>query len=247
MRLLLFAFLLNALLSVQNAAAQDAGVPKTENTAERPVNIGRTFEAGSFILLSDTLKRQKIPFTERSLLADYGSFGTSIVVELPRKNAPQTAARSRFILAVPILSPEFWETGRAGGLSFAHQTALAFIENLTGNQAAEAGAFDAAVFFLADDWTDRAAEDGRTGYSAWLDMLDGSEHDVVVYMDCASTPDRIGIYTAQGKGRTPYAYTKSMTETLTAFGIKMFFSTGSRRISALSERILYDEFDNSTP
>jgi hypothetical protein len=247
MRRLLFAFLLSAALSVQNAAAHDAGVPEPAGAAERPVYIGRTFEAGGFMLLSETLKQQKIPFTEQPLLAGYGSFGTSIVVELPQAPSPQTAARGRFILAVPILSPEFKETGRAGGLSFAHQTALAFIEKMNSALAADSGNFDAAVFFLADDWTADDSAAGRAGYSAWLDMLDGGENDVIVYMDCAAMPDRIGVYAARGKGRTPYVYTNLITETLGGFGIKMFFNSGSRRISTLRERILHDEFDNNTP
>ena len=235
----------------------ETAVAMATGAAERPVYIGRTLERGNFTQLSETLNRQKIPFTERPLLAGYGSFGTSIVVELPRQ-AQQTAdeaaasgtsraAAGRFILAVPVLSPAFKETGAAGGLSFAHQTALAFIKKMNEEPAAGSDNFDAAVYFLADDWTAGNAADDRTSYAAWLDMLDGDENDITVYMDCASIPDRISVDTAHGKGRTPYIYIKHITQTFNAFGIKLGFSSGSKRISALQEHILHDEFDNTTP
>ena len=268
MRFLPYALLFCAVLPVKNAAAESVAA----GAAERPVSIGRTLETGGFLLLKDTLNRLNIPFTERSLFADYGAFGTSIVVEIAPKSTPnrngaaepaggtrpaadaaqtaapeEGAAQGRFILAVPVLSPEFRETGKGGSLSFAHQTAIAFIQKMNEESAAYPDDFNAAVFFLADEWTAGNSADSRIGYAAWLDMLDGSENDTVVYMDCALPPGKTGIYTARGIGRTPYAYTKLMTQTLNDAGIKMFFSSGSRWISALRERIVHDEFDNNTP
>ncbi|MDR0451390.1 MAG: hypothetical protein LBH26_09020 [Treponema sp.] len=147
--------------------------------------------------LKAALRERKIPWEERSLLAEYGGFGSSLLIRpaRPSQNFEGEDEAPRFVLAVPLTGrgelPAGPEEGAELPLRFA--AALSFIGKIYGETGLEW-----TVAFLGDEGTalpPEMAKRPRRGLEDLLNLLEDPEHTVLWYLDIGSgeAPERLEI------------------------------------------------------
>jgi hypothetical protein len=152
--------------------------------------------------LKAVLRERKIPWEERSLLAEYGSFSSSVLVRSEHAGQGSELAEPLFfVLAVPLtgqgeLPTDTEETGEIEEFPLRFAAALSFIGRIRGETGA-AGP-EVMVAFLGGEGTALPPEmvkRPRRGLEDVLSLLEDPEHTVLWYLDIGSreTPGRLEI------------------------------------------------------
>ena len=122
-----------------------------------------------------------IPFERRSLLADYGGFGASILVRSKNKNDTlQGEPAGTFVLAVPLYA------------GFAVDTALALVQKLKDREMP----LNIIVAFLGDEMNKLPPDQGGISHKGLRDLLtltDMPENWVLCYMDAQEPAEEMVI------------------------------------------------------
>jgi hypothetical protein len=124
------------------------------------------------------LNERSLPFEERSLLADYGGFGSSLLARFPGEG--DDYAEGTFVFAVPL------------GAEFAVRTALALCE-IAG---AEKNSQEILVAFLGDEENELPGDLGGISHKGLRDLLslaDMPENWVLCYLDAEEAPGELVI------------------------------------------------------
>jgi hypothetical protein len=150
--------------------------------------------------LKAVLRERKIPWEERPLLAEYGGFGSSVLVRPGPSGVGSGAAEgsARFVLAVP-LTARGELPADAGGeeeLPLRFAAALSFIDKVHGGTGVPGQ--DVTVAFLGDEGTALPPEmvkRPRRGLEDILNLLEDPENTILWYLDIGSrgTAERLEI------------------------------------------------------
>ncbi|GHV37774.1 hypothetical protein AGMMS49546_06660 [Spirochaetia bacterium] len=153
--------------------------------------------------LKTTLRERKIPFEERPLFAEYGGFGSSLLVSLPGGKGPAPGAGlfesppHTFVLAIPLsgtgsaLSDE--DPKGAGELPLRFAAALEFIEKIRTRDTAQEAlpapqaiaplhATDFIIAFLGDEGSLLPPELQKRPHVGFEDLCAGLEDPEDVYL-----------------------------------------------------------------
>jgi hypothetical protein len=151
-----------------------------------PEAWGQTAERENRNRVLEALTKGSVPFEERSLLGEYGGFGSSIHVRLPQTaEGAATDSAGTFVLAVPLEK------------TFAVDTALAFIKAGMNHKNSE----NIVAAFLGDEYS-RLPPDVRglshKGLRDLLSLPDMPENWILCCMDIEKAPE--GILVRHGAG-----------------------------------------------
>ncbi|MDR0723244.1 MAG: hypothetical protein LBF75_10740 [Treponema sp.] len=146
------------------------------------------------------LKERQIPFEERSLFADYGGFGSSVHVALPRSPHPEAEAVETLVLGIPLSSHEAgaYPGDVPGELPFGVELGLAFIEHIR----AYGSSISIRVAFLGDEVSQLPADQQKVSHLGLQDLyatVDNPEHTLLVYLDIDSPPQSLVIHHGSGE------------------------------------------------
>jgi hypothetical protein len=154
--------------------------------------------------LKAALSEQKIPWEERSLLAEYGGFGVSLLVRPDRTGqVPEPGDGTvSFVLAVPITGQGELPGDGQGELPLRFAAALSFIEK---SRQLAIPRPEIIVAFLGDEGTALPRElvkRPRRGLEDMLSSLDDPEQTVLWYLDIGSgeAPGALEISHGTGEG-----------------------------------------------
>jgi hypothetical protein len=153
--------------------------------------------------LKAALRERKILWEERPLLAEYGGFGSSLLVRPGRRRGSEAAEGAAcFVLAVPLTGQGELPDGREEEeLPLRFSAALSFIDRVLGETAAPGPEFpgppELIVAFLGDEGTALPPEmvkRPRRGLEDLLNLLEDPEYTVLWYLDIGSrSPGRLRI------------------------------------------------------
>ena len=142
------------------------------------------------------LKERQIPFEERSLLADYGGFGSSVHVALPHSPHPEADGLETLVLGFPLSGAEA-EDG-SGELSFGVELGLAFIEYIR----TQGSAIRIRVAFLGDEVSQLPRDHRKVSHLGLEDLcatLDNPERTLLMYLDIDTAPQSLVVHHGSGK------------------------------------------------
>ncbi|MDR3356721.1 MAG: hypothetical protein LBO04_05985 [Spirochaetaceae bacterium] len=207
------------------AAGQTSPYPRYSEAA------ARVAETAYFNELVNRLEAKKIKFSERPLMADYGAFGTSILVDIPAR--PGDGSDGLFVLAVPVLGVPLASLTyngaeyRASGPGWSGELALGVLDKFL----SEPPPFDTLVYFAADNWP--AADGGGISYAGFQDLLafsGGRGKTVIVYCDSGATdaadPVALAVLRGAGTGASPLALAEPLTRLCAEIGVPFVFDRG---------------------
>ncbi|MDL2228864.1 hypothetical protein LJC14_01285, partial [Treponema sp. OttesenSCG-928-L16] len=184
-------------------------------------------DAGGLGKLLLLLEQAGIEYEERPLFAEYGSFASSVHVDIPE--AYNTGGSMElFILAVP-LHPEF-DTGTE--LPYDISVALDFIEKASEKSAG----FSLKVAFLGGEYSllpPDERKDGNTGLKDLLDMLDAPEQSVLVYFDFLKSPGSVEIHHGSRGMIAPLSIIRPLPELCLFHGVPYEFFIRSNELYKL--------------
>ncbi len=147
--------------------------------------------------LEKELSRQGIPYEERSLLAQYGGFGTSVHVDLPVKSGGNTDFSPALVIAVPLLS------------EMNVYTALYFIQLVKDR----GPPLPIRLAFLDDPPQSGPSELQDPGPAGLLDLLQRNEEldkPFFIYLDLASQTTQIKAYLGTSTRVAPLAMVQGL-------------------------------------
>ena len=142
------------------------------------------------------LKERQIPFEERSLLADYGGFGSSVHVALPHSPHPEADGLETLVLGIPLSGAEA-EDG-SGELSFGVELGLAFIEYIR----TQGSAIRIRVAFLGDEVSQLPRDHRKVSHLGLEDLyatVDNPERTLLMYLDIDTAPQSLVVHHGSGK------------------------------------------------
>ncbi|MDR1636759.1 MAG: hypothetical protein LBR93_05420 [Treponema sp.] len=153
--------------------------------------------------LKAAFRERKILWEERPLLAEYGGFGSSLLIRPGRQNRGSEGAEEAalFVLAVPLTG---WGELPAGGeeaeeLPLRFAAALSFIDKINGE--GRAAQPEVIVAFLGDQGTALPPEmvkRPRRGLEDLLGLLEDTERTVLWYLDTGSREGPEGLEISHG-------------------------------------------------
>ncbi|GHU80773.1 hypothetical protein FACS189468_1480 [Spirochaetia bacterium] len=159
------------------------------------------------------LRDRGIPFEERPLLAEYGGFGSSILVRFPPAGeaepvipGEETIQAGTFILGIPLTGTGDIR-GRPGDFSFGLEAGLAFIDRLFDHDPGapqEVPTGKVLVAFLGNEQGVLPGDVSRNTHLGLLDLRDligNPENTALLYMDITGPPG--GIVLHHGGGDRP--------------------------------------------
>ena len=155
-------------------------------------------------LVTEFLNEASIPFEKRSLLAEYGGFGSSILV---RKILDDSAGM--FILAVPLCADYAVKTAMALSQKFPERT-------------------NVLIAFLGDEKISLPHDLDGTSHRGLRDLLtlnDISENWVLCYLDIDEAPWKLALNRGQEGNIVPLEIIKNLPVFLNARGIPWFFKS----------------------
>ncbi|GHV30800.1 hypothetical protein AGMMS4952_18340 [Spirochaetia bacterium] len=187
--------------------------------------------------LKSILAERKIPFEERPLFAEYGSFGTSLHISLPAA----AASSGLFILAVPL---SFSDDDRRD-LPYAFEVALAFIDKARETAlSGEEQKIDILVAFLGDEWPalpqetadPRDAEQGafNTGLRDLYSRLEVPEDTALVYLDMYREAGELVVHHGARKALAPLNLLQGLGQLCDSRGIPYVPAIGSNELYKLA-------------
>jgi hypothetical protein len=137
--------------------------------------------------LKSIFREQKIPWEERSLLAEYGGFGSSLLVrpDRPGQDSGTAEKGTLFVLAIPLTAQGELPAGSGdtGELPLRFAAALSFIGKI---REESGGGPEILAAFLGDEGTALPPEmvkRPRRGLEDLLSLLEDPEHTVLWYLD----------------------------------------------------------------
>jgi hypothetical protein len=138
------------------------------------------------------LRERRIPFEERTLFADYGGFGSSLHVSIPRSNDSKTEGTiDTLALGIPIFSGQ--ETAPDDRLPFGFEAGIAFIERVL----EEGSPLNVRVAFLGNEAA-ALPEDVRppphSGLRDLYALLEEPENAVLLYLDTPDAPESLIVH-----------------------------------------------------
>jgi hypothetical protein len=143
------------------------------------------------------LRERQIPFEERSLFADYGGFGSSVHVVLPRSSYAESDGLDTVVLGIPLSSHEAGSGPEEGELPFGLELGLAFIEYIR----AQGSAIRIRVAFLGDEVSKLPEDQRKVSHLGLEDLyatVDNPEHTLLVYLDIDKAPQSLVIHHGGG-------------------------------------------------
>jgi hypothetical protein len=155
------------------------------------------------------LNARSLDFEERSLLASFGGFSSSVHVRFPGSASPGEG-KETFVLAVPLDS------------GFAVETGLALIERLGESSDPP----HTLVAFLGDEKAALPGDIPSYGYKGLRDLLSLCEMPetwVLCYLDAGEPPEEIFISHGNGKYIAPLQTLKPLSSLLSSGGIRWSF------------------------
>jgi hypothetical protein len=144
------------------------------------------------------LKERQIPFEERALFADYGGFGSSVHVVLPRSPHSETKAVETLVLGIPLSTYEAGAYPGVGDLPFGVELGLAFIEYIR----THGSALTIRVAFLGDEWSQLPGYQRNVSHLGLEDLyttVDTPEQTLLVYLDMDKAPQSLVIHHGGGE------------------------------------------------
>jgi hypothetical protein len=164
--------------------------------------------------LKAILRERKIPFEERSLFAEYGGFGSSLVVSLSVgqsagaaaseanifENSPPSLGPFIFVLAIPLAG-----TGSAadGELPLRFRAALEFIKKIQNPEFSPVlqGCMEFKIAFTGDEGSllpPELRERPHAGFEDLCSILDDPENAFLMYLDIQDTESATGLLIQHG-------------------------------------------------
>jgi hypothetical protein len=178
----------------------------------------RALETARRAELTALLRERGIAFEERPLFADYGGFGTSLLVRLPAPPAEETGGSS-FILAVPLSKKA--DPGTL--LPFGFEAALEFMAKM-GEQGFNG---EVGIAFLADEHRELPRKTGENlplGLLDIYDNLDDPEHTNLLYLDLFEPPKKLLIHHGAAGTLSPRGLTSPFTAACEARAVPYGFA-----------------------
>ena len=160
---------------------------------------GQSPDENNLEIVISSLRENSIPFELRSLLSDYGGFGSSIIVRSPGFGEISKSSGSAINSTETASSAE--TAGSAGTVVFAVPLYAEFAVNtalVLAKKAYETGAGfsnnDILVAFLGDEYSKLPINSGGITHKGLRDLLtlnDIPENWVLCYLDAESVPDKL--------------------------------------------------------
>ena len=170
-------------------------------------------DAGNLNRVLSFLNEYSVPFERRQLLADYGGFGTSLVIQRSHgvTENPNNSVGT-FVLAVPLYA------------EFAVDTAMALAKKI--KDPALLMTKNIIIAFLGDEQNDLPEEFGgiiNIGFRDLLTLNDMPENWVLCYLDAKTAPEEIIIRHGIGGYVAPLEIVKPLPFHLSSKGIPWSF------------------------
>ncbi|MDR3193170.1 MAG: hypothetical protein LBT87_08910 [Treponema sp.] len=158
--------------------------------------------------LKTAFRERKILWEERSLLAEYGGFGSSLLIRPlpPGRDSKEAEDAMLFVLAVPLTGQGELPDGReeAEELPLRFRAALSLIDKINGETEAGASRPEIIVAFLGDEGAlpPEIAKRPRRGLEDVLNLLEDPERTVLWYLDIGSreAPNHLEIHHGTAEG-----------------------------------------------